>query len=215
MKKIIIIFSFLILLCGCTNINSMNYKDIINKTIKLNYDNNIYNSYHNGYKYYLPKYMSIKDGLDYNEKLNSNDHTYYLYLDIVSFYNNSKLNYEENNSYISYKFEYKDKSGYVEVKKNDKNYLVEIIYNYAKIEVKVDEKSINEAINNSIIILSTIKYERDIIENLIGESKINSQEENLEVFNKKTKDDHFLKIIEEYDIYEEPENTIPDYDVIN
>ena len=216
MKKIIVIFSFLILLCGCSNINNMSYKDIIGKTIKVNYDNDLYNSFHNGYKYYLPKYMNVKDGLDYNEKLNSNDYTYYLYLDIVSFYNNSKLNYVENKeSYISYKFNYKDLNGYVEVNKVLDEYLVEIIYNYAKIEVKVDKRDINEVVNNSIVILSTIKYEKDIIKNIIGESKIISQEESLNVFNKKTVDDHFLKIIEEYDNYEESENVIPDYDVIN
>ena len=216
MKRIILMFSFLILLCGCSNINKMNYKDIINSTIKENYDNKMYNSFHNGYKYYLPKYMSIKDGLDYNEKLNNNDYTYYLYLDIVSYYNNSKLVYEENkDAYISYKFKHEDKEGYVEINKVEDDYLVEIIYNYAKIEVKVDEISINDAINNSIIILSTIKYEKDIIGNLIGENKINSQEESLNIFNKKSTDDHFLKIIEEYDTYIEEENEIPDYDVIN
>ena len=216
MKKIILIFSFLFLLCGCSNINEMNYKDIINNTIKFNYNNKRYNSFHNGYKYYMPKYMSIKDGLDYNEKLNSNDYTYYFYLDIVSYYNDSKLNIDENkNSYISYKFNYKDKDGYLEVNKIDDEYLVEIIYNYAKIEVKVDGIHINEAINNSIIILSTIKYEQDIIGNLVGENKINSQEENLNVFNKKPTDDHFLDIIEEYDTYVEDKDEIPDYDVIN
>ena len=217
MKKIILIFSFLILLCGCSNINKMDYKDIINYTIKENYDNKTYNSFHNGYKYYLPKYMNIKDSLNYNEKINSNDYTYYLYVDIVSYYNNSILSYEENDdSYISYKFKYKDIEGYLEVNKLKENYLVEIIYNYAKIEVKVDESAINESINNSIIILSTIKYEKDIIENVIGESKIISKEEVLNIFNQKTTtDDQFLKIIEEYDNYEDTENQIPDYDVIN
>ena len=216
MKKIILIFSFLILLCGCSNVNKMNYKDIINNTIKENYSNKIYNSFHNGYKYYLPKYMSIKDGLDYNEKINSVDYTYYLYLDIVSYYNNSSLKYEENDkSYISYKFKYKDLEGYIEVNKINDDYLVEIIYNYAKIEVKVDELDINNAINNSIVILSTIKYEKDIIKNVIGESIIISKEEDVEIFKKKHKDDQFLKIIEEYDNYEEYENKIPDYDVIN
>ena len=126
------------------------------------------------------------------------------------------MNYVENKeSYISYKFNYKDLNGYVEVNKVLDEYLVEIIYNYAKIEVKVDKRDINEVVNNSIVILSTIKYEKDIIKNIIGESKIISQEESLNVFNKKTVDDHFLKIIEEYDNYEESENVIPDYDVIN
>ena len=89
------------------------------------------------------------------------------------------------------------------------------MYNYAKIEVKVEENDLNNAINNSIIILSTIKYDKDIIDNLIGDNKINSNEENLNIFDKVTNKSDFLDIVEEYDNYDGKENDIPDYDVVN
>lgn len=216
MKRILLIISILLITTGCTNINKQDYKDLVQTSIKSNYNNKIYNTFHTGYKYYLPKYMSIKDGLDYNEKINSNYYTYYLYVDVISYYNSTNVEYKENKtSYISYKFNYKDNNGYLEVNKIDDKYLVEIIYNYAKIEVKVDEYAIKESINNSITILSTIKYDKDIIDNLIGENKINSKEETLQIFEEKKDDNDFLEIIEEYDTYEEEENDIPDYEVIN
>ncbi len=215
MKKVLLIISFLFITVGCTNIDELDYKDNINNVIKDNINNKIYNQYRKGYKYYLPKYMSVKDDINFNEIINSNDYTYYLYIDVVSYYNKVKNDYKNNDAYISYNFKYKELYGYLEVNKLENNkYLVEIIYNYAKIEVKVDEFDINEAINNSIILLSTIKYEDSIINNLIGENKINNQEEKLNIFGKETEKDNFLKVEDEYDDYEE-ESDIPDYDVIN
>jgi len=211
MKKILLILLILVVSTGCKDIKKESYKNLIDSSIKENYNNKIYNTYHNGYKYYLPKYMSIKDGLDYNEKLNSDYFTYYLYVDVISYYNNIKVEYEENkDAFISYKFKYKDKNGYIEVNEINNDYLVEIIYNYAKIEVKVDELNLNETIYNSITILSTIKYDKEIIDNLIGENKINSKEESLKIFEEKKDNDDFLEIIEEYDTYEEKESDIPD-----
>jgi len=216
MKKILLILLILVVSTGCKDIKKESYKNLIDSSIKENYNNKIYNTYHNGYKYYLPKYMSIKDGLDYNEKLNSDYFTYYLYVDVISYYNNIKVEYEENkDAFISYKFKYKDKNGYIEINEINNDYLVEIIYNYAKIEVKVDELNLNETIYNSITILSTIKYDKEIIDNLIGENKINSKEESLKIFEEKKDNDDFLEIIEEYDTYEEKESDIPDYEVIN
>jgi len=216
MKKILLIVSILMITVGCTNINKLEYKEIINQSIKVNDKNKSYNTFKNGYKYYLPKYMSIKDGHDYNEKINSNYYTYYLYVDIISYFNNSNIEFKENkDSFISYIFSYKDKNGYLEINQINDKYLVEIIYNYAKIEVRVDKLNINEAINNSITILSTIKYDKDIIDNLIGENKINNNEETLKIFDEKKDDNDFLEIIEEYDTYEEDTSDIPDYEVIN
>ena len=81
--------------------------------------------------------------------------------------------------------------------------------------MKVEGNDLNNAINNSIIILSTIKYDKDIIDNLIGDNKINSNEENLNIFDKVTNKSDFLDIVEEYDNYDGKENDIPDYDVVN
>lgn len=215
MKKILLILFIFIFTTACVNIKTMDYKENINSIIKENSDNKIYNRIGNGYKYYLPKYMSVKNSLNYNEQINSNDYTYYLYIDIISYYNKKNILYKDTNDYISYKFSYNNLNGFLNVKEINNEYLVEILYNYAKIEVKVNRLDINEAINNSIIILSTIKYDDMIIENLIVENKINSEEENLNIFENVENNDNFMDVIEEYDTYEEEETDIPDYDKIN
>lgn len=215
MKRIILLLSILCLTSACTNIRKIDYKEIINNVIKENIDNKYYNHVGNGYKYYLPKYMNVKNSLNYNEKINSNDYTYYLYLDIVSYYNKKNINVKDSSSYINYKFNYDNIEGFLRVNEENEKYFVEIIYNYAKIEVKVDKNDLNEAINNSIIILSTIKYDDDLIENLVGENKINNNEETLNIFGSTEENDNFIDIIEEYDTYTEEESDIPDYDVIN
>jgi len=213
MKKILLMICIFILTTGCVNIKKEDYKNIINNTITKNYNNKIYNRVGKGYKYYLPKYMNIKSSLNYNEKINSNDYTYYLYIDVISYYNNINYNFKENDN-ISYIFNYKDNNGYLNVKEIDNKYLVELLYNYAKIEVRVNKSDLNEAINKSIIILSTIKYDKKIIENLISENKLIGNEEILSIFENEVDKDNFMDVIEEYDKYED-ESAIPDYDIIN
>ena len=46
------------------------------------------------------------------------------------------------------------------------------MYNYAKIELMVEEKDINQVVTNSIIMLSSINYNDDIIKNMMGESPV-------------------------------------------
>lgn len=214
MKKILLMMCIFIITTGCVNIKKEDYKNIINNTIKENNNNKMYNRFGKGYKYYLPKYMNIKSSLNYNEKINSNDYTYYLYIDIISYHNKVKAKYEYENNYISYKFNHKNQDGYLNVRQFENKYLIEIFYNYAKIEVRVNESDINEAINNSIIILSTINYDDKIIENLISENKLISDEETLSIFENKEDKDSFMDVIEEYDKYED-DSDIPDYDIIN
>ena len=213
MKKILILFSILFITTACTNIQKLEYKDIIDNTINYNKNNKAFNHNGTGYKYYLPKYMSIKNSYNFNEKINSNDNTYFLYVDIVSYYNNKKL---ENNKECQTNYDFKNDNidGYLCINSVNDKYLVEIVYNYAKIEVKVDECYLKEAVNNSIIILSTIKYDRELISNIIVENKIGNKEETLNIFGNKTKKQNFIEVIEEYDNYE-PTDDIPDYDVIN
>lgn len=215
MKKLLLLISIIIFTTACTNLKKIDYKENINNTIKINQNNKMYNHIGNGYKYYLPKYMSVKNSINYNETINSNDYTYYLYLDIVSYYNKKNINYKDEEYYINYKFSNNGIEGYLKVLEETDKYLVEIIYNYAKIEVKVEKHDLNEAINNSIIILSTIKYDDDVINNVIGENKTNNKEETLNLFDTTKKDENFLDVVEEYDVYEEDESDIPDYDVIN
>lgn len=214
MKKALILIATIFFTCACTNINKLNYKDIIDSTIKENAQNKYYNHSGSGYKYYLPKYMSIKNIYRYNELLNSNDNTYYLYADIISYYNKKELTIDKQCS-INYKFTNNNKNGYLCINENNEKYLIEIVYNYAKIEVKTDKNDLNETINNSIIILSTISYDKDLIQNLIIDEKLNNKEENLNIFGDRKKTEDFIEVIEEYDNYDEKENDIPDYDIIN
>ena len=210
MKKILLMLCVFIITTGCVNIKKEDYENIINNAIKENRDNKVYNRFGTGYKYYLPKYMNIKSSLNYNEKINSNDYTYYLYIDIISYHNKVEHDFKDK----SYIFNYKNNNGYLNIKEVGNKYLVEILYNYAKIEVRVNEFDINEAINNSIIILSTIKYDDKIIENLISENKLIGDEETLNIFKNEVDKDNFMDVIEEYDKYES-DSDIPDYDIIN
>lgn len=214
MKKILILCLFILLFSvGCTNVKNKELEDIINKKITSNYNNKIFNVYHRGYQYYLPKKMSVKRINDTNEIITSDKYTYYLYLDLVSVIEEKNIPYEEEPTlYKKMEFNYKNNKGYLKIKNLNDYYLVEIMYNYAKIEVIVDIEDINEVINNSITILSTIEYNKDIIANLMEDNLLNYKDESLNLFDKITNEDNFIKYEEQYDDYE---SDIPDYDVIN
>ena len=213
MKRILFLCLFILLFTvGCQNINDLELEDIINNKISYNYNNKIFNVYHRGYQYYLPKKMSVKRVNETNEIITSEKHTYYLYVDLVSIYKGTKIPVEEeSNLYKNIKFEYKEHDGYLKIKKINDDYLVEIMYNYAKIEVIVEESNLKVVINNAITILSTIDYNEDIIENLMEDDLLNYKDETLDLFDKVTTEDNFIKYEEQYDDYE---SKIPDYDVI-
>lgn len=214
MKRIVLLLSLILVTSACTNLNNLDYKDNINEVIKSNSNNKLYNHVGNGYKYYLPKYMSVKNMINFNEKINSNDYTYYLYLDVVSF-NSKKQDKINKKCDINYEFKQNNSEGFLCVNNINNEYLVEIVYNYAKIEVKVAKNDLNEAINNGIIILSTIKYDSDLISKMIGESKLDGSEETINIFKDTKSKDDFLDVVEEYDNYDDSQNKVPDYDVIN
>ena len=138
---------------------------------------------------------------------------YYMFVDIVSYYHKVENSYKiKDNAYMSKLINYDNKSGYIEINlKNDK-YLIEIMYNYAKIEVIVNSNDIASAITNSLIILTSVNYNDDIIDNLLEEDVLNYSEETFNIFETNSNDSNFLKVVEEYDNYNEDE--VPDYDLI-
>ena len=151
MKKILIIISLIFLITGCSNINDLTYDEIIQNFGTISSRTNTYRT---GYKYYLPRGMQVNDSTLFNEILEDGKNTYYLYVDAVSYLNQVDYKYEENSENIySTSISNGEYFGYVEINltENDK-YLVEIMYNYAKIEVIVDEASINEALLSAISI---------------------------------------------------------------
>ena len=211
MKKLIILIVCFTLLCGCTKINNDNINDIINSVVSS--DNDRANQYRNGYKFYLLNNLSTIKIDDKNNVFKENDIKYYMFVDIVSYYHKVENKYQVNEkAYYSSLINYNNKSGYVEVNvKNDK-YLIEIMYNYAKIEVIVNSNDIASAITNSLIILTSVNYNDDIIDNLLEEDVLNYSEETFNIFETNSNDSNFLKVVEEYDNYNEDE--VPDYDLI-
>ena len=158
--------------------------------------------------------MKVADSTLYNEVIEDANSKYYLYVDVVSFYKKITKEYEINNNAIySSKINYNDKFGYVEVNllKNDK-YLVEIMYNYAKIEVIVDKSKCKEAMLSIINILKSVEYNDSIIANLMGDDILNFNEEEFNIFNTKGSESNYLTVDNDY---KEEEEKIFDPDLIN
>lgn len=210
--KYIFLLLFMLLICGCQKIEDKSIEEVVNglanTTKKVN-------QYHTGYSYYLPLGMKVKEYSTMNEVLETDDDVYYLYVDLISYNNKTKNEYEVNDSlYYSKKIETDKKYGYVQIslQENDQ-YLIEIMFNYAKIEVMVEEKDINVALNYAVSILKSIQYNDSVITNLLGNNVISFQEQVYDIFNTNTTEkSNYLKAIEE-DQYVEQD--IKDTDLIN
>ncbi len=198
MKKLIVLLSIsIILLTGCSVV----------KIDKNNYDTNIdnlmsrkvrmYNTFYEGYKYYLPKGLSFLEKEDYNSILkDSNNNRYYLYVDVISYYHKVKNDYEENDkSFYSKKLDYNKKSGYVQIDEINSKYFIQFVFHYAKMEAYVEKKDIVDTITNMCSVLRTIKYNDIILESLIGENALDYKEEDYTLFKAKSGKEAFLDVV--------------------
>lgn len=196
MKKKVLLGLILILLTGCTIVR-IDTKSIDNITsVILSKKNTLYNRIGRGYKYYVPRGVTYIDSSGSNDKLYSNGVYYYLYLDEINYYYKKATKYKEDSAkYYSKKIDKNGKKGYLEItKKDNDNYLIEFVYNYAKIEALVPEDKINETVLNSSYILSTIKYNTNIVKLSLNENFLKNKEETYEKFTQKNKDENsFLK----------------------
>ncbi|MBE6140543.1 MAG: hypothetical protein E7172_03295 [Firmicutes bacterium] len=210
-KKIILLIFLLLCICGCTNIKNLNYEQIVN-TLEIKANNA--NQYRSGYKYFLPRDMKILDSKLFNEVLTNKKEIYYLYVDALSYQNKIENEYvTKSKSYYSKNIKYNNKFGYLEINliKNEQ-YLIEFMYNYAKIEVMVNKENINRALLTSISILKSVKYNDSIIANLFGNDILNFTEEEFNIFNTTSSDSTYIQID---DTYPEVEEEVPDTDLIN
>ncbi len=211
MKKVFLLLIGMCMITGCQNVDQMTTDEAL-KTIGITENNT--NVYRVGYKYYLPRGMQVDENTLYNEVITNNKYTYYLYIDMVSYYNEIESIYQVNNDiYYSEKFEYNDKFGYLEInlQENDK-YLIEIMYNYAKIEVMVNYDDINESIVYATNLLKSIKYNDNIIENMLGEDILSFTAEEYNIFNTDSSESTILKY---EDSFVPPEEEVYDPDLIN
>ena len=188
MKKILI-FILVLFVSGCTvvRIDTSNIDTIVN--VILSTDNDLYNHVGSGYKYYIPRGVSYIDTDDLNDKLYSNGSYYYLYVDVISYTNGVKFEYEEKeNVYYSRKISQEDgfdASGYLEINEGDNGlYHISFLYNYARIETVVEKENLNLAVLNSAYILSTIKFNTDVIDLMLDDDYFTNKEEKYEVFSK-------------------------------
>ena len=176
MLKKVILAIMLIFLVGCSkNIEDMSYEEIINDTIKekINLDN--VNAV--GYKYYLPINFRLHKDDGFNQIFLSNNTFYYMNIDFVSYHYKSNIqSLHDINDYFYYNFNNSGKNGYLKITKNNDYFFVELCYNYAIIEVEVEEKELKYAVSRSIMILDSIKYNDLVIEKYIVDTDLESAE---------------------------------------
>ena len=116
MKRIIFIFISILLLTGCTTIDfeKLNVEDTINMIIEKDID--LYNNIYEGYKFYVPRGLKIVSKNDYNMEILSEDDTFYLYVDIVSYHYKTKKTFEPSTTnYLSKELRFNDQIGYIDV----------------------------------------------------------------------------------------------------
>ena len=182
MKKFIIILSSLLLVgCSSTVTSNQTYESLIMNTLESEITH--YNTLGKGFKYYKPRDFSLYTDDEFNHILLNKSNKYYLNIDINGYYNkyehefsiNPEIEYSKN-------FKYNDILGFLEITKGKNDYFyLKMMYNYSYIEVQVKEKELKPAVVNSIIILSSIKYNDKVIENFISTGDLSSKETTYEI----------------------------------
>lgn len=195
MKKLAILL-LVLLLSGCTvvRIDTSDLNNIVD--VVLSKDNTLFNQVGKGYKYYIPVGVSYIDTEDFNDILYSNGNYYYLYIDTISYYYNVGKEYVLNNdAYYSRSININGKYGYLEINKQDDLYFVEFMYNFAKIEALVKEEALEEVILNASYILSTVKFNNNVITMMLDDEFL-VLEEKYDIFTSKQETNDFLKLEE-------------------
>lgn len=208
MKKVILSLLIVVFLTGCVSIQNASIDELVDTTINSKYA--LYNHVNRGFKYYLPRELEVSKSDKYNEIIKSKYYDYYLYVDLVRYFNKDSEDYQEKEGiFYSTILSNKDKKGILNITElANQEYLIEASFNYANIEVKVKEKDINEAVTNALSILTSIEFNYDVVKNLLQDDKMNSKEEQVDVFKEDLSEDAYLDIEEE--IYTDDENKDPD-----
>ena len=207
MKKIIFIFFLILIVTGCSivRIDTSSIDNILN--VILTKDNKLYNQVGQGYKYYVPSGVTYVDSDDLNDILYCNGTYYYLYIDTISYYYDKKEDYEINKDSYYSKVISKDDgfkySGYIEINKDKDMYYINFVYNHARIETIVDESELETAVLNSSYILSTIKYNRNIVELLLEDDYFTNKTGKYNNYNSKGDSEKFVLEKENVNVMEE------------
>ena len=205
MKKTILLILLVIMVSGCSivRIDTSSIDNILK--VILTKDNELYNQVGQGYKYYVPGGVSYIDSDDLNDVLYCNGTYYYLYVDAINYYYDTEVEYEENsNAYYSKKISpskgYKY-DGYLEINEVDGLHYIEFVYNYAKVEAVVTKDELNNAVLNSSYILSTIKYNQNIIKLMLEDDYFTNKTGKYDNYNTKDTSENF--VLEKENVMEE------------
>lgn len=213
MKKIFILVFILILCTGCIRVNNPNNKDIlIDKIVSSNTKPNTISM---GYKYYLPFGVERVYDKDYNQKFKLDDDYIYLYVDVVSYYYQNALNFNEENNYNTYyykKITNGNKTGYVKINKEENSFFIKIVYNYAKIEAYTKENNVEKVLTNSMIIINSIDYNDNLIKKILENDYNFGAEKEYKIKKPEDAKSKFSEYLSEYVQNEETEiSDLPDY----
>lgn len=191
MKKfLILILCFFLTGCTVVRIDTKNTDNII--SVILSKQNNLYNRVGKGYKYYIPKGVTYLDTDNLNDKLYSNGIYYYLYIDVVSYFHKINIDYEEDKSLFYSKKIEGDKNGYLQIEEKQGKYYITFVYNYCRIEAITDKENINQVVMNASYILSTVKFNDNVIKLALDNDYFTNKEEQYDEFKKKKEEEHFL-----------------------
>ena len=200
--------------CSIVKVSDSSVDDIFNTILYV--ENNLSNTYMEGYELYLPQGVKIVDKADYNLKIKDNKNYYYLYIDTIAYHYNVENAFIENNNHLySKKLLYDGKIGYIDVVSQDNYYFAVLMYNYANIESFVSKEDFTSVMMNMCKILSSIKYNDSVITRYVGDNKTVTQEERFDIFDSNMEKDNFLKYDSEYGTYKEKIETKKDDDVID
>jgi len=181
MKKIIALLAVLIFVTACTPLNNLSLNEIIERNLRANIE--LSNQTRSGYKYYLPRGLTILRIKDFNEVAIGSNITYYMYFDLISYFNNVRREYKINpDAYFSMPIIHNDGFGYLEINQVGKHFFIEIMYNYAKIEMMVEEHQIRKAVQNAITILTTVRYNDNVLASLLDRNVLRSNKIEFNIF---------------------------------
>lgn len=200
-KKLIILLSILVLLVTGCSVHKFDENDIgSNVKYLLSHKTKMHNVNFDGYKYFVPKGTKFLNKQEYNSiLLDKYDNKYYMYVDAVSYYHKTDIEYKVNkSSHYSKKLKYGKKDGYLQIDELDKSYFIQYMYNYTKIEAYVKKSSLNDAIINMSYILRSVDFNDNVLESLIGNNILSYKEEKYSLFDKKSSET-FLDVVEKYE----------------
>ena len=197
MKKFTLLIAILLFVTGCTmvRVDTSNIDNIVN--VVLSKENRLYNHIGKGYKYYIPRGVTYIDTIEFNDKLYSDGNYYYLYIDAISYYYQKEINHTKSSDSYYYKdININGKNGYIDIKQVDDKFLIDFMYNYAHVESLVKKENINEVILNSSYILSTVKFNNNVIRIMLNEDYFKYKEEKFQLFENDEKNENFLEYSE-------------------